>query len=50
MFAFVDQVQRIGKVERIGAKRVAGDLTVKNLSGEVGVIGGNLPPALRAGF
>ena len=47
MFAFADQVQRVGEVERIGAQRMAGDLAVEDLAGDVGVVGRDLAPALR---
>ena len=50
VFSLADQVQRIGEIQRLGAKGMAGNLAVKNLAGDVGVVGGNLAPALRAGF
>ncbi|EKD59737.1 MAG: hypothetical protein ACD_54C01169G0002 [uncultured bacterium] len=49
MLALTDQGERVGEIQGIAAQRVRRDLTVENLAGEVRVIGGNLPPPLRAG-
>ena len=35
VFAFLDEVQRVGKVQRIGAERMAGDLAVEHLNGDI---------------
>ena len=50
MLAFIDEVQRIGKIQRIGAQRMAGNLAVENIAGDIGIVGRNLAPALCAGF
>ena len=42
-------VRSIVEFERVGAERVRRHLAVKNLAGDVGIIGRNLPPALIAG-
>ena len=48
VLALADQLQRIGKVQRIGAQCMRGDLAVEDLAGNVGIIGGDLSPALMA--
>ncbi len=48
MLALGDDVHEAGNVESIGAQRVRCHLPVQDERGDVGVVGGDLPPALRA--
>ena len=51
MLALVDGLQNLRQVDRaLCAQRIARDLAVEDLAGDVGVIGRHLAPALIAGI
>ncbi len=50
MLLLIDALERVCEVDRIGAERMAGDLAMEDFTSDVGIVGGDLPPALIAGI